>query len=483
MLLRENFLLLSFFNLSQVHFSLLRNCFKNSENVAKFKLQLDFTLKCRENDIFPKTIANLHLPQFYRQPRFTPRSIKLKRSIVRDMVRFLRSEYYKTLNNIQRCNNLIREQFDEVEAVTLIDACKAVYLHTLRVKKSHFHSKLNALLESRRASPEPRTVPETEPSTNDLVTDLSGALNSDELSLLARGPGFAIKPQMDDRTKLDIQTQLCRLAYQVRWRHNRETRNELNADSQTTTLPKYPQSTFTCIPPSASDELELALRGSYNEISRYINSVNKDAIQSNLTKKERGIIKELRSKPYVYLPSDKGSEFCVIDQARYNEAGEDHLSNAEVYSKAKIAVSTIETRVNKVWKSVCGETGLATSVQRSYIIRNSRLPEFYHLVKTHKQGPELKIRPIIASRGSPTSKLSWLMAKILKPLLVTFPAHLESSHQLMEALSNIPPETLRSHQYPFSLDVNALFTSIPSCEAIEALTDYISNQNEVTATP
>ena len=428
-------------SLSQAEFSFIRACFKNSEKMACFKLQYHFIFKCQEHGVFPKTIQNLHLPQFYREPLFSRKASHLKEIILRDMVRYLRSGYYKCLGTTKTLNNQIRRDFENPEGI--INKCKAVYFHTCNKRRLHFQDKLKALLPSRADSD---TLPNAGPtlSRDDLVTDLTSSLGTEELALLAKGPSFAIKARFDDRTKTEIQTQLCRLAYQIRWHYKRETRPStalLHENNNAQCLPKFPESTFTCIPPTADDETEFALRGVHTEISRLLSSIGPRTIRSNLSRDEFQTLKDLKKKPLVYLPSDKGSEFCVINESQYVHVGEDHLCNTDIYTKAKIAASTIETRVNSAWKGVCHEASIPKAIQRSYMTHNSKLPEFYHLVKTHKTGPEIRIRPIVACRGGPTAKLAWLMTRVLKPLLATFPAHLESSYTISSTPSTVCPVT------------------------------------------
>ena len=68
------------------------------------------------------------------------------------------------------------------------------------------------------------------------------------------------------------------------------------------------------------------------------------------------------------------------------------------------------------------------------------------------------------------------MTLILKPLLSTLPAHLESSYELIDAINRVPTDVLRAHPYPISLDVNALYTSVPPAEAIRVVLDHINSE-------
>ena len=115
---------------------------------------------------------------------------------------------------------------------------------------------------------------------------------------------------------------------------------------------------------------------------------------------------------------------------------------------------------------------------KSYVTTNSELPVFYHLLKTHKEGPQLKIRPIISNRRGPTHKISWLLAQLLKPLLKTVPAHLENSKELLDAISSMSGETLKKFSYPFSLDVASLYTSVPTTEAIHIVKERLEREHK-----
>ena len=119
-------------------------------------------------------------------------------------------------------------------------------------------------------------------------------------------------------------------------------------------------------------------------------------------------------------------------------------------------------------------------IAKSFVTHNSDLPTFYHLVKTHKPGPELKIRPIVSNCTGPTKKISWLLSNVLKPIYRLLPAHLEDSKQLIASISDLDPSITSTFRYPFSLDVKSLYTSVPPLEAIKALENKILRHREVS---
>ena len=54
----------------------------------------------------------------------------------------------------------------------------------------------------------------------------------------------------------------------------------------------------------------------------------------------------LRKKDNVYLPSDKGGEFCVIDLQTYNDLAVQHLNDTETFRK--IICMSVEGKMNTV---------------------------------------------------------------------------------------------------------------------------------------
>ena len=254
------------------------------------------------------------------------------------------------------------------------------------------------------------------------------------------------------------------LRWKEHWNRNPDLSNVTDADG----LPRYPyRDEITQAPRYPDFERKLARLN--ESISHSVkNACVKKA--SNLTPAERSTLSKLRKKDIVCLPSDKGGEFCVLNRAKYLELGHQHLNDTDTYVITnRISPKTIETRVNQVWKEVCRACNHSAAFTKSYVTNNTNLASFYFLVKTHKSTPVPKIRPIISNIDSPTTKLSWLLDKMLKPLLSTVDAHLENTSDLVERLSSLPTSTKSIYNYPFSLDVVNLYTCIPPKDAIEVV--------------
>ena len=140
-----------------------------------------------------------------------------------------------------------------------------------------------------------------------------------------------------------------------------------------------------------------------------------------------------------------------------------------------MSAKTIEKKVNAVWKHICTKNLIPRHVEKNFISSNTDLPRFYHLIKTHKVTETLKIRPIISNVNGPTKRISWLMAHLLHLLLANVPAHLKSSLQLIHRIQTNNSDANREFPYPFSLNVVALYTSIPVNEAIENISNIMGH--------
>jgi len=233
-----------------------------------------------------------------------------------------------------------------------------------------------------------------------------------------------------------------------------------------------------CNTPPEDNATSTTLQLLYSNFKNIVNSIPNKQKWLNLSSEERRIIKNLKEKDLCILPSDKGREFCIIDRATYNQLAENHLADQSVYKVTRnIQSSTIESRINNVWKSVCMQNSIPNRIHKSYRAANSIMPSFYHLIKTHKAGNTLKIRPIVSSIDGPTWRLCYFINIYLKPLLNSVPAHLENSQILLDSIKNLSIETRQNYNYPFSLDVVSLYTSIPINDALSAIESFIRNNS------
>lgn len=105
--------------------------------------------------------------------------------------------------------------------------------------------------------------------------------------------------------------------------------------------------TALCInkPLKTDAELEHKLRLAYSHLERIMKSNAYSSNKNNLSSKELVTLKSLKDKHFVFLPSDKGGEFCVIENNKYDEAAFNHLSDSSIYIKSSIKkAATVEIK-------------------------------------------------------------------------------------------------------------------------------------------
>ncbi|MEL7308719.1 MAG: reverse transcriptase domain-containing protein, partial [Pseudomonadota bacterium] len=304
-----------------------------------------------------------------------------------------------------------------------------------------------------------------------LVTDLTNTLTEEEKRLLSKGPKFALGQSVNDKTNRDTTINFCRLANELRWKEHRRRSESMKESNNETNMPNYPYKDEIAQPPKYPD-FERKLARINETITKCLNSVERGR-NSNLLPTERKTLAQLKNKNFRYLPSDKGGEFCVIENERYVDIGKEHLNDSEIYSRiATISTKTIELRVNKVWKEIAKKNNLNFNITRRYVSTNTDLAHFYFLIKTHKLSNSLKIRPIVSNINCPTTKISWLLDKALKPLIEKVPAHLENTSDLLKRLESLNDKAMYS--YPVSLDVVSLYTSIPQKGVVDVVYKIMS---------
>ncbi len=306
-----------------------------------------------------------------------------------------------------------------------------------------------------------------------LVTDLTLTLSESEKKLLSKGPKFAISEAVNDRTRHNVTISFCRLANELRWKEHFRRQNVVVNEQ----FPKYPFKDEILQPPKYPD-FERKLARINEKINQAMSTTNNKKEGGNLTSEERATLADLKARNLRILPSDKGGEFCVIENDKYIELGNNHLHDDNIYADVtSITPKTIEMRVNNIWRKVASRKNINISTVKRYTSNNTDLANFYFLIKTHKRGTEIKIRPIISNTNCPTTKLSWLLDKALKPLLEFAPYHLENTTQLINRINELSSDDRIAYMYPFSLDVVSLYTSIPQTAAVDNIKNMMVENN------
>ena len=162
----------------------------------------------------------------------------------------------------------------------------------------------------------------------------------------------------------------------------------------------------------------------------------------------------------------------VMDKQDYiNKANQ--LLNQNTYKViSKDPTNTIKNKLINILKGIKTKTGLGSNTYKSMYPTGCVPPKFYGLPKIHK--PDTPLRPIVSSCGSVTYGVAKELAKILKPLVGKSPHHINSTQDFVEQAKHFK---LESGECLSSLDVSALFTSVPIDPVLNIIKDLLVKDN------
>ena len=105
-------------------------------------------------------------------------------------------------------------------------------------------------------------------------------------------------------------------------------------------------------------------------------------------------------------------------------------------------------------------------IKKKLIIFYPLVPRIYGIPNIHK--PDIPLRPIVDTIGSPTYRLAKFLAEKLKPLVGNTSSFIKDSSYFIEKIKH---RHMKENDILLSLDVVSLFTMIPIKEAINVIED------------
>ena len=171
--------------------------------------------------------------------------------------------------------------------------------------------------------------------------------------------------------------------------------------------------------------------------------------RSNLTKNMKDAVRNLREDKSIHiLKADKGNATVVLDRVEYDDKVLG-LLNTQTYKELKSDPTA------KIERKICSKlSDLKKSDMLSQTVYDHLRPsatvclKFYGLPKIHQ--PDIPLRPIVASQGSPTYNLAKYLAEILKPLVGKSEHHVVNSK---EFITKIEQTKLDEDEILVSFDV------------------------------
>ena len=125
----------------------------------------------------------------------------------------------------------------------------------------------------------------------------------------------------------------------------------------------------------------------------------------------------------------------IMDRQDYINKAK-HLLNQPTYRAIPWdPTNTIKNKLINILERVKNQTGLDNVTYKSMYPTGCVPPKFCGLPKIHK--PDTPLRPTVSSCGSLTYGVAKKLTKILKPLVVNSPHHINSTHDFFEQVKHI----------------------------------------------
>ncbi|XP_065176129.1 uncharacterized protein LOC135805933 [Sycon ciliatum] len=296
------------------------------------------------------------------------------------------------------------------------------------------------------------------------------------------GPKFIPGRRVTKSTVQQAEVGVERLAFGLRWKEEAEKNRTQAASHQTDTgrpvrhldndtrLRKI--ATTTKQAPSMDDEKENGLRRLKGNIMRLYKreaDINTSNNGRQLTRREKEALSTLRrNEGIVVKPSDKSKGFVVMSRDSYVQKANVILECRDSYERCDVKVEDLGKHTRKKVAEIT-QHKLPQPLAKAILPHNSRPSQFYGLPKDHKPG--LPLRPVVSTCGSSMDNVSLLLERILNQLLKFVPAHLTSTKECIDVLSDVgvlPDDCIIA-----SLDVVSLYSNIPVVESIDVVMEFL----------
>ncbi|XP_067859529.1 uncharacterized protein epn2 isoform X2 [Heptranchias perlo] len=231
--------------------------------------------------------------------------------------------------------------------------------------------------------------------------------------------------------------------------------------------------------PRASSELEQARPQTSGEEELQLQlalAMSREAAEQlsvqNVTRAQRNAIKALKTNRNIVIkPADKGGAIVIQNRMDYCKEAYRQLDNQEHYRRLPANPTKEHThQLNKLIKTFDPDL---QNILRTLIPRTPRVGDFYCLPKIHKANTPG--RPIVSGNGTLCENLSGYIEGILKPIVLGTPSFCRDTTDFLQKLSThgpVEPGTLLT-----TMDVSALYTSIPHDDGIAATASILNTNN------
>jgi hypothetical protein len=200
-----------------------------------------------------------------------------------------------------------------------------------------------------------------------------------------------------------------------------------------------------------------------------IRSMLEKSSRPNMTTKKLKAVKSLSfNKDISILQADKDNCTVVFDASKHKEKLNTLLGSGVYEPLPKDPTAKVERKIQKLLSK--HKSTLPIDLKHKLTLYHSKPPHLYGLPKIHK--PDIPLRPIVSSFGSPCYALASLLHKILSTLAGRLECFIKNSGHFLQLLKSV---NLQSSDTLVSFDIVSIFTNVPVDKTLKDIRNKLHN--------
>ena len=227
-------------------------------------------------------------------------------------------------------------------------------------------------------------------------------------------------------------------------------------------------------PPSGQDPFldtyrTMTLKAIQEEITN-----RKPNYKKNLKKQEITALRNLQQNQDIIIkPADKGGTIVIQDRNKYIIECERQLNNQQHYRIIQTdPTKEFYQQISRIINEAHNLNIIDDKTKESLHVKHPRIARFYTLPKIHKEGNPG--RPIVNGIGTITEKLSAYIDHHIRALVPQIPTYIKDTTHFINTIEGIK---LSPTDLLVTIDVSALYTSIPHNEGLLAINKALEENN------
>ena len=421
-------------NYGEEESTLYRKFENSSRKLQKSQLDINFLLKCKIYNIFPKFLRfKLHRKSILSSDFYRSWQMKL----LNNEIRFKKKTAFRLTKEVSDIEKDINSKFSKLISIIIKKKVKLIVdKFKESTERTHERKLFNLGIENKLEPVDPEKV----------IFNYSSIAISKRLKfLLAFGLDFGLPVY------------------------------KLNYYKYFFSFEKL----VSCLKPSECTNFQEMIEQLKSIAYKYYYKFNPSKVFSAIfSKSDINLLKSLsKNSDIIITRPDKGRGVVITDRSKYIEKLTEIISDKTKFREINIPLSKftlrIEDKINKFLRIIKSMKMLSETHYSDLRVSGSGPGILYGLPKVHKKdfAKKFQFRPIFAAYNTPSFKLAKFLVPILSPL-TTNEFTVENSSKFVQDITKIN----NAHElFMTSFDVENLFTNIPLQETIDICIEKLFN--------